>query len=176
MQPAAEIGTTESTVPLHQAPARPPARGWRMVKAYWVTFVVLASYLTVRLAARFRSPAAIERMLLARHKRNARRIERAILELQGLFIKVGQLISIMTNFLPREFRQELEGLQDQVPPRPFPDIEKRILDELYREVRDMILQELDFRAEAENSRRIAANFRERADVLFPRTVEEFTTS
>src|SRR5262249_46266822 len=101
----------------------------RMVKAYWVTFVVIASYLGVRLVARFRSTHAVERMLMARHKRNARRIERAILELQGLFIKVGQLISIMTNFLPAEFRQELEGLQAQAPPRPFADIEQRIRDE-----------------------------------------------
>ena len=41
---------------------------------------------------------------MEKHQRNARRIEAAILELQGLFIKVGQLISIMTNFLPDEFR------------------------------------------------------------------------
>ena len=38
--------------------------------------------------------------------RNARRIERTIIELQGLFIKVGQLISIMANFLPEAFRRE----------------------------------------------------------------------
>ena len=43
--------------------------------------------------------------------------DRAILELQGLYIKVGQLFSIMTNFLPAEFLRELEGLQDNVPPR-----------------------------------------------------------
>jgi predicted unusual protein kinase regulating ubiquinone biosynthesis (AarF/ABC1/UbiB family) len=251
MQPAPqELGATYSTLPLTTPPARPPARGLRMVKAYWVTVVVIASYLAVRLTARFRSQSSIERALLERHKRNARRIERAILELQGLFIKVGQLISIMTNFLPAEFRRELEGLQDQVPPRPFRDIEQRIRDELgagprelfaefaerpiaaasigqvhvarlksgekvavkvqypdieqiaradlralrrilhlvqifaplqgldglYREVRDMILQELDFRAEAENARRIAANFRDRSDVIFPRAVEALTTS
>jgi ubiquinone biosynthesis protein len=244
------LGSTSSTMPLDLAPARPPARGWRMLKAYWVTMVVIASYLTLRLTARFRSQGAVERILLDKHRRNARRIQRAILELQGLFIKVGQLISIMTNFLPREFRQELEGLQDQVPPRPFKDIEQRVRDELgkgprelftefaerpiaaasigqvhvarlhggekvavkvqypdieqtaradlralrrildlvqwftplqgldglYREVRAMILEELDFRAEAENSRRIAANFRDRGDVLFPRVVEELTTS
>ena len=51
--------------------------------------------------------------------RNARRVERTIVELQGLFIKVGQLLSIMANFLPAEFRAGLEGLQDQVPPRPY---------------------------------------------------------
>jgi len=53
-----------------------------------------------------------------------------ILRLQGLFIKVGQLLSIMANFLPAEFRSELEGLQDQVPPRPFGEIEQRLKKEL----------------------------------------------
>ena len=55
-----------------------------------------------------------------------RRVERTIISLQGLFIKVGQLLSIMANFLPEEFRSELEGLQDQVPPRPL-DILARVL-------------------------------------------------
>ena len=35
----------------------------------------------------------------------------------------------MTNFLPEEFRAELEGLQDQVPPRPYADIERRLREE-----------------------------------------------
>jgi predicted unusual protein kinase regulating ubiquinone biosynthesis (AarF/ABC1/UbiB family) len=167
-----------------------------------------------------------------------------------LFIKVGQLISIMTNFLPEEFRRELEGLQDAVPPRPYKDIEERIveelgktpdqlfavferrpiasasigqvhlarlpdgnkvavkvqypdidqivrrdlltlrrifrivewfipyqgLEELYREIRAIVIEELDYRAEAENSARIAANFEGRADVGFPRVVTELSTA
>src|SRR5262249_30580556 len=131
MQPAKPLAVevSYSTTPIDIPPARPPARARRMLKAYWVTFVVIASYLGVKIWARLRSPQALERILIEKHQRNARRIEKAILELQGLFIKVGQLISIMTNFLPREFRQELEGLQDQVPPRPFHDIEQRIRDE-----------------------------------------------
>src|SRR6201995_2557776 len=36
----------------------------------------------------------------------------------------------MANFLPEEFRVELEGLQDQVPPRPFDEIAPRIEEEL----------------------------------------------
>ena len=87
------------------------------------------SYLSLRLQARFRSPAAIEALTRKKHLRNARRIQRTISRLQGLFIKVGQLISIMTNFLPEEFRAELEGLQDQVPPRPYEDIEQRFREE-----------------------------------------------
>ena len=71
------------------------------------------------------------------HARNARRVERTIVQLQGLFIKVGQLLSIMANFLPQEFRSGLEGLQDQVPPRPFREIAARIEGELDRPVRDV---------------------------------------
>src|SRR5439155_2335826 len=63
---------------------------------------------------------------------NARRIERAIVRAGGLFIKVGQLISIMSNFLPEEFRHELEGLQDQLPPRPYEDIVARLVAEFGR--------------------------------------------
>ncbi|HWN70953.1 MAG TPA: AarF/UbiB family protein, partial [Haliangium sp.] len=234
-----------------RVPARPPARMLRFFKAYWVTFLVIASYLSVRLQARFRSAAAIQRVLARKHVRNARRIERAIIQLQGLFIKVGQLISIMTNFLPQEFREQLEGLQDQVPPRPYPDIERRFreefdgkspdelfasfertpvasasigqvhlarlpggdevavkvqypdiesivrsdlvtlrrifsivgffvrydgLDEVYREIRAMIVAELDFRAEAENASRIAANFARRREVAFPQPIAGLCTA
>ncbi|MEO8706417.1 MAG: AarF/UbiB family protein, partial [Kofleriaceae bacterium] len=118
---------------------RPPMRirSWR---AYWATFVVIGSYLWLRLRARFHSQAWVEHTLRAIHLRNARRIESTIIELQGLFIKVGQLISIMTNFLPEEFRRELEGLQDAVPPRPYAEIEARIREELGRKPAEVFAQ------------------------------------
>ena len=50
------------------------------------------------------------------------------------------------------------------------------LDGVYREIRDMILQELDFRLEAEHMNRIAANFQGRADVGFPTVVAELSTA
>jgi predicted unusual protein kinase regulating ubiquinone biosynthesis (AarF/ABC1/UbiB family) len=220
------------------------------MRAYWVTFLVIASYLSVRLQARFRSEEAILRLLSRKHRRNAGRIERTIVQLQGLYIKVGQLISIMTNFLPGEFRDQLEGLQDQVPPRPYEDIERRVRDEfggrspdelfqsfdrrpiasasigqvhvasldggqrvavkvqypdieeivrsdlrtlrrifrivqnfvpyqgledVYHEIRAMLHEELDFRAEADNLERIAQNFAGRDDVVFPLVVRSLST-
>src|SRR5665647_1382900 len=65
---------------------RPPLRirSWR---AYWTTFRVIGSYLWLKLRARFHSDAWVEHTLRAIHLRNARRIERTIIELQGLFIK-----------------------------------------------------------------------------------------
>ena len=101
----------------------------RLFVAYFVTTQVAMSYLGLAIARRFRRPEAIERLTQAKHRRNARRIEAAILRLRGLFIKVGQLISIMANFLPDAFREELERLQDQVPPRPYRDIEARVREE-----------------------------------------------
>jgi ubiquinone biosynthesis protein len=249
---ATELG--EISGPLTTAPlavGRPPRGATRFWIAYVVTFRIVLSYLSLSFQARFRSAGAIERLARKKHLRNARRIHRTIARLQGLFIKVGQLISIMTNFLPDEFRAELEGLQDQVPPRPYEDIEQRFREEfdgkkpadlfadfetrpvasasvgqvhrahlasgeavavkvqypdieeivridlralkrifhiityfvpykglegIYREIRDMILQELDFRAEADNMERIASLFTGRRDVGFPTVRRELSTS
>lgn len=223
---------------------------FRALRAYWVTFVVIMSYLSVRWQARFRSSDRIERLLVKKHRKNAQRILVAIQMLQGLYIKVGQLISILSNVLPEEFRGGLETLQDRVPPRPLSEIEQRIREELggkttgelfrsfeplplaaasigqvhravlkdgrqvavkvqypdidqvvhadlrtlrrivriiermlpdhgvgdvYREVRKIVIKELDFRGEAASIERIAANFEGRQDVCFPAVIHELST-
>jgi predicted unusual protein kinase regulating ubiquinone biosynthesis (AarF/ABC1/UbiB family) len=227
----------------------------RLFTAYFVTTQVALSYLGLSISRRFRSPESLARVTLVKHRRNARRIEAAILKLRGLFIKVGQLISIMANVLPDAFREGLQGLQDQVPPRPYRDIEARLREEfggrpptevfaefsaepvasasigqvhrarlasgeevavkvqypdieeivridlralqrifsilrwfmpdygfdtIYREIREMVLAELDYRLEAAAIQKIAANFAARAtptsQVRFPRVMAPFSTS
>ena len=230
--------------------ARPYGMRLRLVHAYFVTAQVVASYLWLSVYARLRSVEAANRLTVRCHMRNARRIESAIARLQGLFIKVGQLISIMTNFLPEEFRSQLAGLQDAVPARPYHDVERRIREEfggrgprdlftefdeqpvasasigqvhlatttagrrvavkvqypdieaivrmdlvtlrrifsvigwflpyqglegVYGEIREMVLQELDYRLEADNMERIAARFPGRTDVGFPSVLHELST-
>ena len=71
-----------------------------------------------------------ETRITALHLKNAHRVKKSILELEGLFIKVGQLLSILSNFLPEAFQEPLEALQDQIPARPYSEIEKRIQEEL----------------------------------------------
>jgi predicted unusual protein kinase regulating ubiquinone biosynthesis (AarF/ABC1/UbiB family) len=102
----------------------------RFVRAYYATYRVIWSYLWFGFVARLRGKSWRAEHVAAVHQRNAARVYQTILRLQGLFIKVGQLLSIMANFLPEEFRQELEGLQDQVPPRPYEEIAKRVESEL----------------------------------------------
>lgn len=54
-----------------------------------------------------------------RHRRNARRMYRGFVRLRGVYIKLGQILSIMGTFLPRSYTEELEGLQDEVPPHSY---------------------------------------------------------
>ncbi|MFO0683024.1 MAG: AarF/UbiB family protein [Sandaracinus sp.] len=55
---------------------------------------------------------------------NAKRLLHGMLSLRGVYIKLGQILSIMGGFLPRVYTKELEQLQDAVPPRPFAEIER----------------------------------------------------
>ncbi len=105
----------------------------RLLRIYATSARVAASYLWLRLRRPFLAPRRYALLLLQAHAVNAQRIERAIVRAGGLFIKVGQLLSIMANFLPEEFRQELVGLQDALPPRPFEQIAVRLRAEFSRE-------------------------------------------
>jgi len=101
-------------------------RSYRFIRAYLTTFQVCFSYLWITLGGKLMGPTWMMQRMEAAHPVNARRVEGTIVALQGLFIKVGQLLSIMANFLPEAFRAGLERLQDSVPPRPFDQIAERI--------------------------------------------------
>jgi predicted unusual protein kinase regulating ubiquinone biosynthesis (AarF/ABC1/UbiB family) len=104
-----------------------PAR--RIRKAYWTAFVVYFSYFWLSFRRRFMGRRWYEKRINALHVRNAERVKTAILDLQGLFIKMGQLLSVMSNFLPEEFQRPLEALQDRLPARPYPEVRQRIVEE-----------------------------------------------
>lgn len=104
--------------------------GVRKRKAYWTSFVVLLSYYWLNLKSKFRGKNYYDNNINALHKKNATRIKVRVQELQGLFIKFGQLISNLSNILPEEFRQPLEELQDHITAKPFSEIKQTIKDQL----------------------------------------------
>jgi predicted unusual protein kinase regulating ubiquinone biosynthesis (AarF/ABC1/UbiB family) len=63
-----------------------------------------------------------ERTRARRMTHAAERFRTLALELGGLMIKVGQFLSSRLDVLPPEVTSALEGLQDEVPPVPFPEI------------------------------------------------------
>ena len=64
------------------------------------------------------------------HRRNARRMYNGFVRLRGVYIKLGQILSIMGTFLPPAYAEELEGLQDEVPHRPYREVERAIISAL----------------------------------------------
>jgi predicted unusual protein kinase regulating ubiquinone biosynthesis (AarF/ABC1/UbiB family) len=102
----------------------------RLIRIYATTCRVVLSYWWLRAQRPLLGRERYAAKLVDCHRRNARRIHAAILTAGGLFIKVGQLISILSNFLPPEFRHQLQGLQDRLPPRPYLEIAGRLETEL----------------------------------------------
>jgi len=117
------------------ARAHPLYHKFRLIPAYLTTITVLLSYFKYSLLKLLLGKRWAKRNRHKHIKKNARRIKHCILKQNGLFIKVGQMISILSHYLPAEFRAELEGLQDKVPPRP------------YQQIRDTIELELGQRPE-----------------------------
>lgn len=109
--------------------AQRPAR-FRFLRAYAGTLRILISLGWFHLLGKFFGREWEDSRKAAVYGMNARRLKRLLISLQGIFIKGGQLISILSNFLPDYFRKELEDLQDKVPPRPLSEIYARIRKEL----------------------------------------------
>lgn len=222
----------------------------RFLRAYFVTYRILFRYLFLHIAAKIFGKARLEERWEKAHVRTAREIRVNIIILKGLFIKVGQMMSIMTHFLPEPITKELEGLQDAVPPAPYAAIELRFLEEFhqlphqyfsrfektpiasaslgqvheaqdeqgkryavkvqypdieeivrsdlktlkriygllnllfpqyglkktYQEVREVILEELDFKNEGKNLEMLEKNLGDNPDLLFPKVYWDHSTS
>ena len=115
---------------------------FRFLRAFGVTFGILIDLGFFHLCAKFFGKEWENSRMPAVYGKNAQRLKKLLLSLQGIFIKVGQLISILSNFLPDYFRKELEDLQDKIPPRPLNEIYERIHKELGKDA-DQLFAEFD---------------------------------
>jgi predicted unusual protein kinase regulating ubiquinone biosynthesis (AarF/ABC1/UbiB family) len=104
--------------------------GQRFRKAYRTAAQVMLSYLFLGLGKRIFGQKYYFLRIEKLHQRNSERVKSAILELDGLFIKIGQMLSILSNFLPETFQKPLEELQDKIPARPYGQVQQRIISEL----------------------------------------------
>lgn len=97
----------------------------RLLRALRVFAVIFLSYLWMLSWARlWPARCDVPKRWSKVHRRNARRMYRGFVRLRGVYIKLGQILSIMGTFLPKEYTEELEGLQDEVPPQPYHIISK----------------------------------------------------
>jgi predicted unusual protein kinase regulating ubiquinone biosynthesis (AarF/ABC1/UbiB family) len=97
----------------------------RLVRATRVFGVIFLSYIwQVAWARLWKSRFDTKAHWKKVHRRNARRMFKGFVRLRGVYIKLGQILSIMGTFLPREIVEELEALQDDVPPQSYRTIQK----------------------------------------------------
>jgi len=101
----------------------------RLLRSLWMFARVFCSYLLhagLMRMLRTEEDVMIRAWLVRRRARvdqaNAEFLYASILKLGGVFIKMGQVLSMMGGVLPATFAERLSRLQDQVPPRPFEDM------------------------------------------------------
>jgi len=102
------------------------SRAYRTRIVWWTTATLAFRYMTLLVLGRFLGRNFLEKRLDRLHARAARQLRRTFLKLGGLFIKIGQLVSILSSFLPETIRKPLEDFQDQAPARPFDEVRKTI--------------------------------------------------
>ena len=76
----------------------------------------------------------------AHHAWSAQELYNLAVRQQGLLIKFGQMLGSRPDLIPDEYVSVLSRLQDQVPPRPFPVIERQVARELRRPLTDIFSQ------------------------------------
>jgi len=106
----------------------------RTIVSGWMFFLVLGGYLLWLFQRKVRKKEKTDAFIERHHERSAKRLRRGFENLEGVYIKIGQFISMMTGFLPDAYLVELEGMQDAVPPHDYPPIRDRVETELETEI------------------------------------------
>jgi len=91
---------------------------------------IYIGYKRIQLRGRFISQHEQDERYAHHHRRSAELIYRTALRLEGWLVKACQFIGTRADILPKEYVEVLSRLHDQVPPRPFALMERRIEDEL----------------------------------------------
>ena len=123
--------------PIAATVPRPPNRMSlfvRLVRAQLAFGIIFASYLVqlglVKVFRRWRDdpatgheepvlPPWLTRRQARLDEKNSKRMLAGMLRQRGVYIKLGQVLSIMGGFLPPPYIKRLETLQDAVPPRSW---------------------------------------------------------
>ncbi|MFD1553010.1 hypothetical protein DNU06_11825 [Putridiphycobacter roseus] len=114
----------------------------RKKTAYYTAFRIGFSYLFLSFFKRFYRVGSFEEKLSKLHSKNALLLKEKIIDLNGLFIKIGQLISVMSSVLPKAYGEAMESLQDKAPVSNFERV-KPVLTAALNESIDNVFKTFD---------------------------------
>lgn len=109
----------------------------RLIRILRVLLVMGMSLVLLRVMKKFMTREAFTTRAQKVHHKNARRLLRTCIRLKGIFVKIGQYLSLRVDVLPDEYIQVLSALQDKVPPIPAWRVIRRIEKELGKPVHEL---------------------------------------
>ncbi|MED6210999.1 hypothetical protein PIB30_069483 [Stylosanthes scabra] len=109
--------------------------GWgniykRRVRVFTMALVIYLDYKSVQQREKWTSKSKQSVLWEKAHERNAKRVLGLILEMEGLWVKLGQYMSTRADVLPAAYIRLLKQLQDSLPPRPLEEVYGTIQKEL----------------------------------------------
>ncbi|KAI4316173.1 hypothetical protein L6164_024179 [Bauhinia variegata] len=122
-----------------------PARmGWgniyrRRVRVFTVALIVYLDYKAVQQREKWTSKSRQSALWERAHERNAKRVLNLIIELEGLWVKLGQYLSTRADVLPQSYIRLLKQLQDSLPPRPLEEVYGTIQKELGKSMDELFM-------------------------------------
>ncbi|CAA6672157.1 unnamed protein product [Spirodela intermedia] len=122
--------------------------GWanicrRRLKVFGLALVIYLDYKAVQKRAKWMNKSKREGLWMKTHERNARRLLDLMIQLEGLWVKLGQYLSTRADVLPEAYISLLRQLQDSLPPRPLKEVKRTIEEQLGNKVEDLFSKFFD---------------------------------
>ncbi|KAL0330094.1 UNVERIFIED_CONTAM: AarF domain-containing protein kinase [Sesamum radiatum] len=118
--------------------------GWgniykRRVKVFSLAIIIYIDYKVLQHREKWTKNSKRADLWDKAHERNARRVLKLIVKLEGLWVKLGQYLSTRADVLPPAYIRLLKQLQDSLPPRPLKEVCQTITTELGKSMADLFL-------------------------------------
>ncbi|KAI3792844.1 hypothetical protein L2E82_06735 [Cichorium intybus] len=116
--------------------------GWgsiyiRRMKVFSLAFLIYLDYKALKHREKWINSSERAALWEKTHERNAKRIVNLIIELEGLWVKMGQYFSVRADGLPGAYPRHLKQLQDSLPPRCLKEVHKTIKTEMGKSIDDL---------------------------------------
>ncbi|KAA8526138.1 hypothetical protein F0562_007762 [Nyssa sinensis] len=116
--------------------------GWgniyrRRMKVFTLAFIIYFDYKALQQREKWNSKSKRAALWEKAHERNAKRVLSLMIELEGLWVKLGQYLSTRADVLPEAYICLLKQLQDSLPPRPLEEVCQTIQTELGKNMDDL---------------------------------------
>ncbi|KAL3677590.1 hypothetical protein R1sor_027538 [Riccia sorocarpa] len=105
-------------------------RFWRQLQVFTTALSVFLDYKILQKKEKWSKPEEVDRVWEQTHEKNAAKILKTIVRLEGLWVKLGQYLSTRADVLPEAYIKCLRQLQDSLPPRPLSEVHRTIRTEL----------------------------------------------